>query len=172
MRLSLTATILLLALATPALAPPGRIRATAVGTRCSLDLLHPIELEVRLEQALEPGKWVRATVRVQSSLDLSDILVRLEPTAHVELAGRAKMALSEIAARTPAEFGFDLRVPDTQDVLQVAVHVNGKAEGLPLERATVIQLLPRGPHYPGVESPALSGGQSVLEYKGAARRLP
>ncbi len=170
MRQSLTTALLLLALGTPAFAPAPP--ATATSSRCSLDLLHPLDLDIRLAEALEPGKWVRASLRVQSRLDLTDVRIDIQPGTQVELAGQAKLAAVEIAAQTPAEFSFDVRVPDIQEVLQVAVRVSGKAEGQPLERGAVLQLLPRGPHHPGVESPAPSGEQSVLEYRGAARRLP
>lgn len=172
MRRSLTATLLLLALAVPrpSTAPPDA--APAGLATCGLDMLHPLDVEVRLAAPLAPQRWVRSTVRVQSHLDLTDVQIRIEPQARVELAGQNKLAIGEIAARSPVELGFDLRVPDTRDVLQVAVRVSARAEGALLERGAVLQLLPHGPHHPGDAGAPASGGHGVLEYRGAARRVP
>lgn len=141
-------------------------------TRCSMDVLHPIEAEVVLVDELVPGQWLRAVVHVHSRLDLADVQVDIDPVGAVELAGPRKTAVVEIAAGSPYERAFDLRVPDTASPQQVHVRISGKAEGQPIERGAVLHLLPRGVAHPGVESAVRSGTQRVLEQRGAARRAP
>ncbi len=189
MRFAITALILSLAYAPPALAP---VTPTAEGPEpvplvlqalhvvggattdtpvCGVDLLHPVEVTVQLEDAMASGEWLRATVTVTSREDLVDVRIDLLPVPAVELAGNRKTTLSRIASGERQEIGFLVRVPDTQAPLQVQVRVVGKADAGMLERAAVLHLLPRGPEHPGVESAVPSNQHRVLEYRGAGRRV-
>ena len=187
MRIAIAATILSLAHASTALAPvtpaargpkssvvgQQQLRAvTEPGTPvCAMDLLHPIDVTVRLDDAMVPGAWLRASVALTSREDLAEIQVEFLPAAAVELGGSRKATLPHIAAGERQEIDFLVRVPDTQAPLQVQVRVAGKAAAGVLERAAVLHLLPRGPEYPGVESAVPSGQHRVLEYRGAGRRV-
>lgn len=128
-----------------------------------MDMLHPIQVEVRLTEPIAPGRWLHAAVNVHSSLDLADVELRLEPVGQAELAGPRKAGVAEIAAGAQYEHDFDVRVPDTEAPQQVQIRVRARAEGAWLERGAVLHLLPRGVVHPGIVSPALSGQQRVLE---------
>ena len=187
MRIAIAAMIFSLAHASTALAPvtpavggskssvigQQRLRAaTESGTPvCAVDLLHPIDVTVQLDDAMVPGVWLRASVVLTSREDLAEIEVELLPAAAVELGGSRKATLPHIAAGERQEIGFLVRVPDTQAPLQVQVRVAGRAAAGVLERSAVLHLLPRGPEHPGVESAVPSGQHRVLEYRGAGRRV-
>jgi len=166
MRFSCLVALTLLILAAPALAPPARTPSVA----CTLEVSHPIQIEVRLVEEMVPGRWLQAEVQVQSDLDLSGVEVQLQADAAVELTGSRKISWAALAAATPRALGFEVRVPETRTPLQVRVQVRGNAEGAWLERGAVLHLLPQGRH----QTPRVSEakGQSVLEYRGAARREP
>jgi uncharacterized protein YwbE len=186
MRIAIAATILSLAHASTALAPvtpavggpkssvieQQRLRAATESSTpvCAMDLLHPIDVTVRLDDAMVPGVWLRASVALTSREDLAEIQVEFLPAAAVELGGSRKATLPHIAAGEREEISFLVRVPDTQAPLQVQVRVVGKADAGMLERGAVLHLLPRGPEHPGVESAVPSGQHRVLEYRGAGRR--
>ena len=187
MRIAIAAMILSLAHASPALAPVhpavGGPQSSVAGLQhlrtatepstsvCAVDLLHPIDVTVQLDDAMVPGAWLRASVALTSREDLTDLQVEFLPAVAVELGGSRKATLPHIAAGEHQEIGFLVRVPDTQAPLQVQVRVVGKADAGVLERGAVLQLLPRGPEHPGVESAVPSGPHRVLEYRGAGRRV-
>jgi hypothetical protein len=163
--LSLTA-LILLASGAPLLAPP----AETPGLACTLEMLHPIQVQVRLVDAMTPGRWLRAEVQVQSERDLADVTVQLQADAGVEIGGRGKTSWTALAAATPQSLGFDVRVPDGESPRQLRVAVRGRTDGVWLERGAVLQLLPRGRMHATPVSAA--GGRTVLEHRGAARREP
>jgi uncharacterized protein YwbE len=185
MRIAIAATILSLAHASTALAPvtPAGPKSSVIGQQrlraatesgspvCAVDLMHPIDVTVRLDDAMVPGVWLRASVTLTSREDLAEIQVEFLPAAAVELGGSRKATLPHIAAGEREEISFLVRVPDTQAPLQVQVRVVGKADAGVLERGAVLHLLPRGPEHPGVESAVPSGQHRVLEYRGAGRRV-
>lgn len=167
MRTACLAILLSLASAVPAQAPP----AHTPGVACTLEAAYPIQIELRLADPMTPGRWLRVEVRVQSDLDLSDVEVQLQADTGVEVAGSRKAAAwTAMAAATPRDLAFDVRVPDVRGPRQVRVQVRGRAGEAWIQRGAVLQLLPQGRHHP--PQVREGDGRTVLEYPGAARREP
>lgn len=139
---------------------------------CEQSQLHPLDVSVRLLEALAPGRWITAEIVVHSAVDLDGLSLELSSVRDVALSGTKRVDLGPLPSGQEAHHTLQLRVGDTPEQRQFVVVVTGRAEGRTLRRGASLNLLPHGPHQPAVVSAASSKGRGVAEYPGAARRLP
>jgi hypothetical protein len=143
---------------------------TPSGSPCTLDGLHPLQVQLRLAEPMQLGQWLRVQLEVKSAVDLDAVQVTLRADRGLEVQPGGTMLLGAIAAEGRLERELSVRVPDQRHPLQLTATVRGTQGTAQLERARVLHLLPQGPHHPASAVAAKSMGRIVLEYRGAARK--
>ena len=147
-----------------------QVAPTSETVSCIEKSFHPLQVTVQLVDDLRTSEWMQAQVTIESRVDLANVEVQLQPLAQVDLQGSRKAGMADVISGTPSSYRFTLKVPNTREPQQVLVLVRGLANGLPLERGTVLHMLPQGQHSPGTVSAVPSVNGPVVEYSGAARR--